>query len=227
MNQELAGFGRFAEPSLYILAVAGRRPEAWLRDHGRRRRDLRGAAGTGDALWRPGKARATRDDRGARTGRPSPALPVDGARCHDAQDPARWPRRVRPDGSRPSSRGRPVSRLIAPLPANAGGRAMRMSSWPCWPSDHRTSWKGSTSSGVRSMLGCIPGPMEPAQTPIRRRAHGDGPLPRPGLAHPARHPGVVRGGRRRRQRADRHWTGRQLSRRLRPPIRSCSRRLPS
>ena len=71
------------------------------------------------------------------------------------------------------SRGRPVSRLIALYPERWRA-AMRMSSWPCWPSDHRTSWKR-----VDIVRGAIdarlhPGPMEPAQTPI-----GDGPTGRP------------------------------------------------
>ena len=61
MNQELAGFGRFAEPSLYILLSLTDGPKHGYAIMGDVEEISGRAAGTGDALWRAGAARATRD----------------------------------------------------------------------------------------------------------------------------------------------------------------------
>ena len=175
MNQELSGFGRFAEPSLYILVSLSDGPK-----HGYAiMTDVEAfsglAAGAGDAVRGPRPARAARADRGARTGRSAP--------------PVSAHRRSARRRSKPSSTASPGS----PGPVSSGSRVTPDDA-ACWRST-RARWReryedeflallddatarspttGRHRPGRRSMLDCIrsvrgprrrrsvPGPRRPA-----------------------------------------------------------------
>src|SRR5206468_6329705 len=81
--------------------LARRGPEARLRDHDRRRGDLRAAPRAGHALCGPGTTRETRTHRSARARGPAPAVPAHRRRSDDPADAARGPLQLRPD--RPST----------------------------------------------------------------------------------------------------------------------------
>ena len=118
MNQSL----RRAWPIRRAIAlhprVAVGRSEARLRDHDRRRGDLRQPDGSRNALRRTRPARASRPDRGPRARGSPAAVPPDRARRDDGSSPARQPQWVRADG--PGAPGRRDQALRWPISSRLG-----------------------------------------------------------------------------------------------------------
>ena len=97
--------------------LAERRPEARLRDHDRRRGDLRLGDGAGDPVRGARPPRATRADRGAGTGRSATAVPPHRARRGDRPGTARAPGRLRRRPASAVCAGPRSDRARAPLSA--------------------------------------------------------------------------------------------------------------
>ena len=180
-----------------------RRPEARLRDHGRRGGRHRPADGSGDPLRRARPSRGARPDRGARAGGPTPAVPAHGDRAPPCSPSSSASSPSSPSSASPA---RPVPRLT-------GDASHDRPAAPPLP--------GALASPLRRRV--RRGPRRATTRPVRRgrhparRARCPSPSPRPrshvparkGICHVAPHRGVRR------------------HRRRRPVARSCSRAMPS